>query len=102
MNRFIAMLGFAQKAGKLVTGDDTCEIYLKKRRIHLLILAGDSSENTKDRFRFLASKHQVTLLELSTKEELSQAVGKSNRAIIGVTDRKFSETLLKAAQATGQ
>ena len=96
------MLGFAQKAGKIITGDDTCEMFLNKRKIKLLILAGDSSENTKEKFRFLANKHQVPLLEVSTKDELSQAIGKSNRAVIGVTDRKFSDSLLQAAEPTGQ
>ena len=37
----LSYLGFARKAGKLVTGMATCEIQLKKGQVHLLLLAED-------------------------------------------------------------
>jgi ribosomal protein L7Ae-like RNA K-turn-binding protein len=95
MQKFLTMLGFAMKSGKIITGDDTCEMFMKKRKIKLLIVADDASENTKDKFRFLTKQNEVQLIEISTKEELSQAIGKYNRAVIGITDRKFANSLLK-------
>lgn len=100
MQKFLTMLGFAMKSGKIITGDDTCEMFMKKRKIKLLIVAADASENTKDKFRFLTKQAEVQIIEISTKEELSQAIGKYNRAVIGITDRKFSNALLKLVETT--
>lgn len=100
MQKFLTMLGFAIKSGNIITGDDTCEMFIKKHRIKLLIVAADASENTKDKFRFMTKQHEIQLLEISTKEELSQAIGKSNRAVIGITNRKFSNALLKLVEPT--
>ena len=100
MQKFLTMLGFAMKSGNIITGDDTCEMFLKKRRIKLLIVAADASENTKDKFRFLARQHEVQLVEISAKEELSQAIGKYNRAVIGITNRKFANSLIQLVDQT--
>lgn len=100
MQKFLTMLGFAMKSGKIITGDDTCEMFMKKRKIKLLIVAADASENTKDKFRFLTRQAEVQIIEISTKEELSQAIGKYNRAVIGITDRKFANALLKLVETT--
>lgn len=100
MQKFLTMLGFAMKSGKIITGDDTCEMFMKKRKIKLLIVAADASENTKDKFRFLTKQAEVQIIEISTKEELSQAIGKNNRAVIGITDRKFANAILKLVEPT--
>lgn len=100
MQKFLTMLGFAMKSGNIITGDDTCEMFLKKRRIKLLIVAADASENTKDKFRFLTRQQEVQLVEISTKEELSQAIGKYNRAVIGITNRKFANSLIQLVDQT--
>ena len=100
MQKFLTMLGFAMKSGNIITGDDTCEMFLKKRRIKLLIVAADASENTKDKFRFLTRQQEVQLVEISTKEELSQAIGKYNRAVIGITNRKFANSLIQLLDQT--
>jgi ribosomal protein L7Ae-like RNA K-turn-binding protein len=95
MQKFLSMLGFAMKSGKIITGDDTCEMFMKKGKIKLLIVAADASENTKDKFRSKTTQYNVQLIEVSTKEELSQAIGKFNRAVIGITDRKFTNSLIQ-------
>ncbi len=100
MQKFLAMLGFAMKSGNVITGDDTCEMFIKKRRVKLLIVAADASENTKDKFRFLTRQSNIRLFEISTKEELSQAIGKYNRAVIGVTNQKFADSLIQLLDQT--
>jgi ribosomal protein L7Ae-like RNA K-turn-binding protein len=99
---FLTLLGFAQKAGKLVAGEDTVHIALKKKKVKLLIVAGDASENTKDRANQWKTSFGVEFLEVFDKETLSQAIGKSNRALIGVTDQGFATQMLKAAGKTGE
>ena len=43
------MLGFAQKAGKVFSGDATVEAKISKRGASLVIVASDAPENTKKR-----------------------------------------------------
>lgn len=102
MQKLLTMLGFAIKSGNIITGDDTCEMYMKKGRVYLLIVAADASDNTKDKFRFLTAKQNVRLFEISTKEELSQAIGKYNRAVFGVTNRKFASALKAILEETAE
>lgn len=37
----------------------------------------------------------IEVIEFSTIENLSNAIGKKNRAIIGITDNNFSEGIIK-------
>jgi ribosomal protein L7Ae-like RNA K-turn-binding protein len=94
-NAFLTLLGFAQKAGKLVAGEDTVHIALKKKKVKLLIVAGDASDNTKDRANQWKASFGVELLDVLDKDTLSQAIGKSNRALIGVIDQGFATQMLK-------
>jgi len=94
-NAFLTLLGFAQKAGKLVAGEDTVHIALKKKKVKLLIVAGDASDNTKDRANQWKASFGVELLDVLDKDTLSQAIGKSNRALIGVIDQGFAIQMLK-------
>ena len=45
-NKVFSYMGFAAKARKLVTGYNTCDYMMEKRKIRLLILAEDLSENS--------------------------------------------------------
>lgn len=98
-NAFLTLLGFAQKAGKLVAGEDTVHIALKKRKVKLLIVAGDASDNTKDRANQWKASFGIELLDVLDKDTLSQAIGKSNRALIGVIDQGFATQMLKLNRA---
>lgn len=100
-NRLTTILGFAQKAGKLSSGDETCELYLKKRRIKLIILASDAAENTKERWLGLGKAYSVPVLILLDRETLSHAVGKANRTVFGVMDAGFAGQVKKLISEPG-
>ena len=42
-----SFLGLAAKAGKLISGDETCERALKAGKVHLVIVSEDASGNTR-------------------------------------------------------
>jgi ribosomal protein L7Ae-like RNA K-turn-binding protein len=98
-NRFLSLLGFAHKSRNLVTGEDTCMINIKKGAVHLVFLAGDASDNTKDRFLHLCKSRNIPVRIIEDRDTLSSAIGKVNRTVFGVTDRKFAEEMLKALDA---
>ena len=98
-SRFLSLLGFAQKSRNLVTGEDTCIINIKKGAVKLLIIAGDASENTQNRFLHLCKSRNIPVRMIGDRDGLSSAIGKTNRTVFGVTDRKFAEEMLKALDA---
>jgi len=93
--RINSLLGLAQRAGQMVSGEDTVERELLKNKILLLIVAADSSENTRKKVGNWANHYQVELFYFSTRDGLGKAIGKEWRAVIGVKDRGFSRELRK-------
>ncbi len=90
MNKFHSLLGFAQKAGKLVSGEEAVEGAVKKGSCFLVVLAQDSSDNTKRKFGNMAKHRGVFLLVAEEKETLGRIIGKPRRAVIGVLDKGFA------------
>ncbi len=94
-NKFYNMLGFAMKSGNLVSGGNTCELNIPTKKISLLIIAENSSDNTKEKFELLAKQHNCKYIIFDTKENLSKSIGKYNRNVYGITNKKFSREILK-------
>lgn len=92
-NRVETMLGFAQKAGKLTSGEEGCRGNAKQGKAVLIILATDASENTKAAIRGIATQYQVKLVEWGEKEALGSCIGKASRAAIAVLDLHFAREI---------
>lgn len=101
MNHKIStMLGFAQKAGKLVSGENGCEVAIKKGETNLIIISEDASHNTKIKIKTLCSSYNIRHIEWGWKNHIGQSIGKSPRAVIGVVDKKFAEHIWKLYLST--
>lgn len=74
--------------------DAVCE-GVQRHKIKLVILAKDTSEKSKKNIRYVCTNNQINVIELSTIEEISHIIGKKNKAIIGITDKNFSDGILK-------
>lgn len=95
MTKAFSLLGFAQRAGKLVSGEDGVQGALRKKNAYCLIIAEDSSENTLKKFMFLAEKYRVPVYIYGTKVQLGQAIGKSRRALVLIQDPGFAQAIQK-------
>lgn len=94
-DKFLTMLGFAQKSGNLFSGENTIEMFLPRRKISLVIIAEDASDNTRQKFVQLSERLNVPCIIWGDREILSHAIGKYNRAVYGVSNKKFSRELRK-------
>ncbi len=92
MNKAYSMISLANKAGKLVTGEDAVRYSIRSGKVKLAIVAEDASDNTKKRFRNSAAFYKVPLITLGLKEELGSIIGKSERSVLGITDENFSKS----------
>lgn len=61
----------------------------------MIIIADDSSERTKDKFRKLSDEYKVPIIMAGQIEELSKAIGKLNKAILGIEDINLSKEIQK-------
>ncbi len=91
-------LGLARRAGKIVSGYQTCVHTISKGNIKLIIVASDASEKTRDRFESLCSRYDVEFEVYGTVDILSEMTGFTGRGIYGITDRNFAEVMIKEIQ----
>jgi len=95
------LLGFAQKSGNLFSGGDVVAQALLKRRVRLVLLAWDLSENSAARFWQQlpdAGLGGAQVWRFGTKRQLGQAVGKPERGILALHDENFCSGLLAKLQ----
>ena len=94
-NRALSLIGLATKAGKTVSGEFSTEKSIKTGKGYLAIVAGDSSDNTKKKFRNMCSFYEVPISFYSDKESLGRAMGKEFRACLAVQDENFAKAIMK-------
>lgn len=88
-------LGLSMKAGKLVLGTDACTDAIKRKKVKLIIIAEDAAERTKKNFQMLCNYNNVTYMEWGNIELISKAIGKNNKAVIGIKDKNLSDAIMK-------
>ena len=92
-NKILGMLGISAKAGKVVSGTDSCIDAMSKNKVKLLIVSEEASDKTKKNFKYYSDKYSVTMVVLGEIEELSKSIGKKNKAIIGICDTNLSKSI---------
>ena len=92
-NKVLSYLGFAAKARKLVTGYNTCIYMMEKKKIRLLILAEDLSENSVKKMVSASEKHKVPCRIYGAGEQLSKITGTAGKGIFGITDENFAKVI---------
>lgn len=93
--KILGLIGLAARARNVAFGADSVETEIKKRKVSLIIVANDSSERTKDKFKKLGETYNIPYIIIENIETLSKAIGKDNKAILGIKDLNLSNEILK-------
>lgn len=101
MNNTYSMICLANKAGKLVTGENAVRNSIRSGKVKLAIVSEDASDNTKKRIGNSAAFYNVLFVIWGLKEEFGSCIGKSERSILGITDDKFCKILTEKLLAEG-
>ncbi|NLK68995.1 MAG: 50S ribosomal protein L7ae [Clostridiaceae bacterium] len=88
-----SFIGLAMKAGKVVSGEQSCEKIIKCHKAFLVIVSEDASFNTVKKFTDDCSYNGVPFLQFGEKERLGKSIGKDLRSVIAITDEGFSKRL---------
>lgn len=91
----LGLIGLATKARKTATGNEACELAIKCAKSKLVILAKDTSENTKNPIIRMCENNNVAIREFATKENLGKYTGKPIRAVVAITDNGFANRIIE-------
>lgn len=94
-DRVISMLGLAERAGKIASGEFAVEKAVKSYHAHLVVVASDASDNTKKMFRNMCEYYKVPMVVYSDKDTLGHGIGKMMRASLAVLDAGFARAVEK-------
>ncbi len=94
-DKVLNLIGLAQKAGKVVSGEFMTEKAVKLGDAALVILAEDASDNTKKKFGNMCEFYEVPLRIHAAKDYLGHAMGKELRASLAVTDEGLAQAIMK-------
>lgn len=95
VNKVYSLMGLAEKAGKVVSGEFSTEKAVKSKKACLVILASDASGNTRKHFSDMCAYRNIALCIYGNKEELGHAIGKEMRASFAVTEKGFADAIRK-------
>lgn len=87
------MLGIAAKSGSVVSGEFSTEKAIKDGKAYLVIVAGDSSDNTKKMFQNMTDFYGVPMYQYGDKEILGHCIGKEFRASLAVTNEGLAKSV---------
>lgn len=94
-DKALALIGLATKAGRTVSGEFMTEREVKSGRAALVVVACDSSENTKKKFRDMCEYYKVPIYFYGDKDALGHAMGKEFRASLAVLDEGVAKGIQK-------
>jgi ribosomal protein L7Ae-like RNA K-turn-binding protein len=94
-NKILSLVGLATKAGRCVSGEFMTEREVKSGKAALVIVAEDSSDNTKKKFRDMCEFYKVPIYFHGDKNTLGHAMGKEFRASLAILDEGFANGIQK-------
>ncbi len=94
-NDYRGLLGLAQRAGKIKSGEFQVEESIKKKKSKLCLLAKDASETAKKHIRDICSYRDIGCMETGlSKDELGHSIGRDERSSVSVEDEGFANHIL--------
>jgi len=97
-DKVLSMLGLANRAGKIISGEELIIKGIRKGKILLVILSEDISENTRKKISDKCLFYKIPYYTAFKREQLGHAIGKSSRVAIGITERNFVKELEKVLE----
>ena len=100
MDRLLGMLGLCARAGKLITGEKACVQAVRGGGAFAAVLDGAASDNAVKALTQACESHGVPLLR-TEPFALGDAVGKSSRMAVAVTDPRMARRIIELSRADG-
>ncbi len=93
--KIFGLLGLCKRAGRLISGEKMCKQSVLSGEGCFIIIAADSSENTKKNLTDSCNYYDVPYAFFSTQEELGRSIGNYFNASVSVCDEGFANSIMK-------
>lgn len=90
--QIISLLGLAQRASRLISGEEMVMDAIRKQDARLVFLANDAGANLSKQIQDKSQTYKVDVITAFSTLELSTAIGKP-RKVIAVTDAGFTKKM---------
>jgi ribosomal protein L7Ae-like RNA K-turn-binding protein len=91
--KWMSLLGLANRARKLISGEELVVKEIRSGKAKLVLLAEDASKNTEKKISDKCAYYQVPLKRVENRSLLGQAIGKEARVVVAVLDEGFAQKL---------
>ncbi len=99
MDRALNYMGLARKGGLIELGEEPVGAVARARKARLVVVAKDATDHTWRRAKsFVAGSEQICLRVPYTKDQLGQAIGRSELALAAFTDPALALAFCKALE----
>lgn len=87
-------IGLAMKAGRIQSGDFAVEKLVRAGKALLLLMDDTASDNTREKYDRLCRTAQIDCMHVPA---LGACIGRPGRILAAVTDKNFTDMILRAA-----
>ncbi len=94
-DKVISLLGLAERAGKIASGEFAAEKAVKTGKARLIIVAEDASDNTKKKMKNMTAFYETPLYVYGSKDDLGHCIGKEYRSMVAVLQPGFAKSVMK-------
>ncbi len=97
-SKILGHIGLAARARKITSGEDQVLDGIRSHRAKIVFLASDAGVNTTKRITDKSAFYNVMLITEFSTDEITNAIGKTNRKVIAVTDQQFAQMIKTALE----
>jgi ribosomal protein L7Ae-like RNA K-turn-binding protein len=91
-NKYLNLLGLANRAGKCSTGEGIVKD-IKSGRAKLVLLASDTGPQTRKKITDKCKSYNIPFEIADDSETLSHAIGKHKRVAVAILDAGFADKI---------
>ncbi|MFD3445505.1 YlxQ family RNA-binding protein [Microbacteriaceae bacterium 4G12] len=100
MGDWKSFLGLANRARKIISGEELVVKEIRSKKAKLVLLAADASDNTTKKITDKTNYYNVPLCKVENRQELGHAIGRDERVVVAVLDDGFAKKLLSMLDTT--
>ncbi|KEZ50127.1 MULTISPECIES: YlxQ family RNA-binding protein [Metabacillus] len=91
--QWMSLLGLANRARKIVSGEELVIKEVRQSRAKLVLLSLDASDNTAKKVHDKCSYYRIPVVSVPDRHMLGQAIGKDARVVVAIVDSGFASKM---------
>ena len=93
MSDWKSFLGLANRARKIISGEELVLKEVRSGKAKLVLLSEDASVNTTKRMTDKTTYYNVPMRKVENRQQLGHAIGRDERVVVAVLDVGFAKKL---------